>query len=166
MKDIIFRDTVQFGIWKYLDEVDGVVIPQYGCAQPITNGVRLGDGNSTIESVGECGVTPPLISCDGATMSMSFSQIAGVWSIYVDDLETSVATGNIGAALSQVLTVYDGKLVGDYDGVMYIQSTDTSNHRIKLGPISGTSYTANIEDNPTFIEHGDGSLTFCLSPAI
>jgi hypothetical protein len=49
---------------------------------------------------------------------------------------------------------------------MYIQSTDTSNHRIKLEPISGTSFTANTEDNPTFMEHEDGSLTFCLSPAI
>lgn len=109
---------------------------------------------------------PPNISCEGATMSMSFSQIAGVWSIYVDDFETPVATGNIGPALSQVLTAYSGKLIGDYDGVMYIQSTDTSNHRIKLEPISGTSFTANTEDNPTFMEHEDGSLTFCLSPAI
>ncbi|WP_336938948.1 hypothetical protein [Acinetobacter modestus] len=108
----------------------------------------------------------PHISCDGATMSMSFSVIAGVWSIYVDDFETPVATGNIGPALSQVLTVYSGKLIGDYDGVMYIQSTDTSNHRIKLEPLSGTSFTANTEDNPTFMEHEDGSLTFCLSPAI
>ena len=108
----------------------------------------------------------PHISCDGATISMSFSVIAGVWSIYVDDFETPVATGNIGPALSQVLTVYSGKLIGDYDGVMYIQSTDTSNHRIKLEPISGTSFTANTEDNPTFMEHDDGSLTFCLSPAI
>ncbi|ENX00875.1 hypothetical protein F900_01859 [Acinetobacter modestus] len=106
---------------------------------------------------------PPLISCDGATNSMSFSQIAGVWSIYVDDFETPVATGNIGPALSQVLTAYSGKLIGDYDGVMYIQSTDTSNHRIKLEPISGTSFTANTEDNPTFLEYEDGSLTFCLS---
>jgi len=108
----------------------------------------------------------PHISCDGATMSMSFSVIAGVWSIYVDDFETPVATGNIGPALSQVLTAYSGKLIGDYDGVMYIQSTDTSNHRIKLEPLSGTSFTANTEDNPTFMEHEDGSLTFCLSPAI
>jgi hypothetical protein len=45
-------------------------------------------------------------------MSMSFSVIAGVWSIYVDDFETPVATGNIGPALSQVLTVYSGKLIG------------------------------------------------------
>jgi len=92
----------------------------------------------------------PEISCDGATNSMSFSQIAGVWSIYVDDFETPVATGNIVAALSQVISEFDGKLTGDYDGVMYIQSTDTSNHRIKLEPISGTSFTANTEDNPTF----------------
>ncbi len=166
MKDINFSDTVQFGIWKYLDEVNGVVVPQYSCAQPITNGVRLGNGNDTIAGVGECGVTPPLISCDGATSSMSFSAIAGVWSIYVDDFETSVATGNIGPALSQVLTAYSGKLTGSYDGVMYIQVTDNSNHRIKLEPVSGTSFTANSEYNPTFLEHEDGSLTFCLSPPI
>lgn len=108
----------------------------------------------------------PEISCEGATMSMSFSAIAGVWSIYVDDFETPVATGNIGPALSQVLTAYSGKLTGDYNGVMYIQSTDTSNHRIKLEPVSGASFTANSEDNPTFLEHEDVGLTFCLSAAV
>lgn len=94
---------------------------------------------------------------------MSFSQIAGVWSIYVDDMETPVATGNIGAALSQVLTTYSGKLIGDYDGVMFIQNIDNIPHRIKLVPESATSFTANVEDNPTFLVHEDGSLTFCLA---
>lgn len=107
--------------------------------------------------------TPPEISCDGATTSMSFGYIAGAWSIYVDDFETPVASGNIGPALSQVLTEYNGKLIGDYDGVMYLQNIDSSNHRIKLFPISSATYTANTEDNPTFIEHQDGSLTFCLA---
>ncbi|MEG2431477.1 MAG: hypothetical protein RSB25_07465 [Acinetobacter sp.] len=96
---------------------------------------------------------------------MSFSQIAGVWSIYVDDMETPVATGNIGAALSQVLTTYSGKLIGDYDGVMFIQNIDNIPHRIKLVPESATSFTANVEDNSTFLVHEDGSLTFCLSAA-
>lgn len=108
----------------------------------------------------------PHISCDGATMSMSFSVIAGVWSIYVDDFETPVATGNIGSALSQVLTAYSGKLIGDYDGVMFIQNTDNIPHRMKLAPESATSFIANTEENPTFTVHDDGSLTFCLSPAI
>jgi len=107
--------------------------------------------------------TPPLISCTGATSIMSFSQIAGVWSIYVDDFETPVATGNIGAALSQFLELYSGKLTGDYDGVMFIQNIDNIPHRIKLVPESATSFTANTEDNPTFLVHEDGSLTFCLA---
>ncbi|MEG2264117.1 MAG: hypothetical protein RSC68_07165, partial [Acinetobacter sp.] len=93
-------------------------------------------------------------------MSMSFSAIAGVWSIYVDDMETPVATGNIGAALSQVISEFDGKLTGDYDGVMFIQNIDNIPHRIKLVPESATSFSPNTEDNPTFIEHEDGSLTF------
>ncbi|WP_298065450.1 hypothetical protein [uncultured Acinetobacter sp.] len=94
---------------------------------------------------------------------MSFSQIAGAWSIYVDDFEMPVATGNIGAALSQLLELYSGKLTGDYDGVMFIQNIDNIPHRIKLVPESATSFTANTEDNPTFLVHEDGSLTFCLA---
>ena len=56
-----------------------------------------------------------IISCDGATNSMSFSYIAGNWNIFVDDMQIPVATGSIGSALSQVLTQYSGKLTGDYD---------------------------------------------------
>lgn len=123
------------------------------------------NGNSPIVS-SNTDPNPPIISCEGATMSMSFSQIAGVWSIYVDDFETPVATGNIGSALSQVLTAYSGKLIGDYDGVMFIQNTDNIPHRMKLAPESATSFIANTEENPTFTVHDDGSLTFCLSPAI
>ena len=106
---------------------------------------------------------PPLISCTGATSIMSFSQIAGVWSIYVDDFETPTVSGNIGPALSQLLELYSGKLTGDYDGVMFIQNIDNIPHRLKFVPISATSFTANVEDNPTFIVHDDGSLTFCLA---
>ena len=95
--------------------------------------------------------------------------IAGKSSVFpaaaVSKSETPVATGNIGAALSQVLTTYSGKLIGDYDGVMFIQNIDNIPHRIKLAPESATSFTANVEDNPTFIVHEDGSLTFCLSAA-
>lgn len=105
----------------------------------------------------------PLISCDGATSIMSFSQIAGAWNIYVDDFETPTASGNIGPALSQLLGLYSGKLTGDYDGVMFIQNIDNIPHRLKFVPVSATSFTANVEDNPTFIVHDDGSLTFCLA---
>jgi len=79
MKDINFSDTVQFGIWKYLDEVNGVVVPQYSCAQPITNGVRLGNGNDTIAGVGDCGVMPKRyfegisIDLDGPDVNFSVS---------------------------------------------------------------------------------------------
>lgn len=72
MKDIIFKGKIQFGIWKFLENVEGVVKPQYGCAQPIENGVHLSNGNNTIEEVGSCEVNPPVISCAGATSSIHF----------------------------------------------------------------------------------------------
>ena len=121
------------------------------------------NGNTPPEVASNNDPAPPLISCTGATSIMSFSQIAGAWSIYVDDFEMPVATGNIGAALSQLLELYSGKLTGDYDGVMFIQNIDNIPHRIKLVPESATSFTANVEDNPTFIVHDDGILTFCLA---
>ena len=94
---------------------------------------------------------------------MSFSYIAGVWDIYVDDMESVAASGNIGSAISQISTLYAGRLFCDYDGVMFIQNTDSEVHRVKLVPLSDTSFTANTEVNSSYVGHPDGSLTFCLA---
>lgn len=108
------------------------------------------------------GVTPPLISCVGATSSMSFSHIAGDWNIYMDDDATPTVTGGIGEALSQLLELYSGKLAGDYDGVMYIQNIDNIPHRLRCTPIFATSFTPNLEENPTFVADDNGGFYFCL----
>lgn len=163
MKDINFSDTIQFGIWKYLDEVNGVVVPQYSCAQPITNGVRLGNGNDTIAGVGECGVTPPLISCEGAVTSIVFPELSGVWDIELDGSYYDAAEREI---VFWLQSAWDATFNTQKTGsVVNIANIDTGDHRFKLIPVHSTSFqtpTGNI----TFIEHEDGSLTFCLSPAI
>jgi len=67
VKDLKFGDTIQFGVWKFLETVNGVIKPQFACAQPISIGVRIGENHHTITEVGICGVNLPSISCAGAT---------------------------------------------------------------------------------------------------
>lgn len=105
-----------------------------------------------------------LISCAGATSVMSFSYIAGVWDVYVDDMETPFATGNIGAVLSALSLAYLNRINADYDGVMMLENIDNVPHRLKFIPVSNTSYTPNLGDNPTFVDDGNGGFYFCLNP--
>ena len=165
MKDIFFRGKIQFGIWKFLESVEGVVKPQYGCAQPIENGVHLGNGNNTIEEVGSCEINPPVISCVGATSSVNFPYIEGNWRFYLDDFEFSVVTGLANDFTSYLNTEMVGKLRCDFDGFFWVENLDTQPHRIKMSPNNseGAQFFTPPTDNPTFVEHEDGSLTFCLS---
>jgi hypothetical protein len=105
-----------------------------------------------------------LISCAGATSVMSFSYIAGVWDVYVDDMETPLATGNIGAVLSALSLAYLNRINADYDGVMMLENIDNVPHRLKFVPVSNTSYTPNLGDNPTFVDDGNGGFYFYLNP--
>lgn len=106
-----------------------------------------------------------VISCDGAIDNIGFF-ITGNWKIYIDD-ETEPYVGYISDALSQLFSSYSGKITGDWDGAMFMQNIDNVPHRFRFVPESNTNYVPDdIEGNPTFMEHDDGSLTFCLSPAI
>lgn len=105
------------------------------------------------------------ISCEGATDSIYFPYFQGYWDIELDGVlyttgETGVAP-YIRANLSSILDAGD-------DGYMGIENLDSVNHRIKLIPLNNPSdpneYSTPV-DNPTFTEHEDGSLTFCLAPA-
>lgn len=102
------------------------------------------------------------ISCEGATTLMSFIHISGDWEIYVDDMENPSVTGSIGASLAQLSLDYLGRISFDYDGFLYIINQEYIPHRFKFVPISDTSFNT-FPENPSFIEHEDGSLTFCLS---
>lgn len=97
---------------------------------------------------------------------MSFSYIAGDWNIFVDDMDTAAVSENIGAATSQLASIYVNKITADYDGFMYIENIDNVPHRLKFDPISGASFTANMEQNPTFMAYEDGSFSFCLAAAV
>ena len=99
---------------------------------------------------------------------MSFSYIAGDWNIFVDDMDTAAVSENIGAATSQLSSIYVNKITADYDGFMYIENIDTVPHRFKFvpKPNSNASFTANVEQNPTFMVYGDGSFSFCLAAAV
>ncbi|MCH7388197.1 hypothetical protein MMO39_12950 [Acinetobacter modestus] len=99
---------------------------------------------------------------------MSFSDITGDWDIYIDQMETPTISDNIGSAIYQLNDLYPDKLDGSYDGFIYMANTDSIPHRFKFVPIpnSGASFTANTEENLTFMTNDDGGFTFCLAPGI
>ncbi|MCH7331339.1 hypothetical protein [Acinetobacter modestus] len=187
MKDINFSDTVQFGIWKYLDEVNGVVVPQYSCAQPITNGVRLGNGNDTIAGVGECGVTPPLISCDGATNTIvfadnpDFTAWLSIDSITINGVEYVKPEGlPSGDLVPESITPSGDQIRISIGGVhpnrtLVFENVGTRSARISIKVLSGIEYSPNIIEqglsstntNPTAIFDSDNYvINFCLSHEI
>lgn len=74
MKELKFGDTIQFGVWKFLETVNGVIKPQFACAQPISIGVRIGENHHTITEVGVCDVKLPGISCVDATNLIAINE--------------------------------------------------------------------------------------------
>ena len=105
-----------------------------------------------------------IISCEGATDSIYFPYFQGYWDIELDGMlhmlsEQSVAS-YIRANLSRILDADNG-------GFMGIENLDNVPHRFKLIPKNGwaTTYYTPPTNNPTFTEHENGSLTFCLAPA-
>lgn len=107
-----------------------------------------------------------IISCAGATNSIFFPTLVGTWHMYINgvfqvdgeaDELSDYATNHIPNSLS---------IVTD-NNCRFISTDIESNLRIKLVPFGDdppASYTAPT-DNPTFMEHEDGSLTFCLLKA-
>jgi hypothetical protein len=104
---------------------------------------------------------PHIISCEGATENIGFF-ITGNWQIYIDD-EIEPYVGEISNALSQLLTSYSGKITGDWDGSMFMQNIDSVPHRFRFVPVDENISHVAATNNPTFMEHEDGSLTFCLA---
>ncbi|MDH0030327.1 MULTISPECIES: hypothetical protein [unclassified Acinetobacter] len=307
MKDLFFKDNIQFGIWKFLDDVDGDILPQFACAQPIFDGVRVSDGWDIIEDVGVCEINiapigcagalsylpisgqdtelsilvlvddnvvgrvdggllieeintilapfglvwddqgivsnasqyvrlglvagifddadealeyinfwtlpsldnptigvkqllPPnfdtpvlvepqiynedtntpayvevfacfapngggVISCEGATNTIHFPSIAGLWDFYLDDFNEVLLTGGAWDLISYFNNEMADKLTGDFDGFLWIENIDNQPHRFKFVPLNNPEHPnsyAPPDDNPTFMEHENGDLTFCL----
>ena len=104
---------------------------------------------------------PPIIGCEGAIQYITFGSLDGVWDVQIyDDLyDTS------GRTVAEFLqNLFEGYfLVTNTDGVR-IENLQSGAYKFKLIPKESTSYIAPI-DNSTFLEHEDGSLTFCLSSA-
>lgn len=126
-------------------------------------------GGTVLPVEGGCCTDPeiPTISCEGATDFIDFSSIAGLWGFYLDGvllggMEWSDAQGLINA----LGFAYPGKFNGDFDGYFWMQNTDEQPHRFKFVPLHNVEFPNSFVvtgDNPTFIEHEDGSLTFCLA---
>nr|WP_252322626.1 hypothetical protein [Acinetobacter beijerinckii] len=110
----------------------------------------------------------PLISCAGATSMINFPSIRGNWRFYIDDFESFVLSGLANDFTYYLNTEMSGKLTGDFDGFFWIENLEMQPHRFKMVPLDGEvvpDFTAPT-DNPTFIAHEDGSLTFCLSASL
>ena len=106
---------------------------------------------------------PPLISCEGAVTSITFPELSGVWDIQLDGQYYDAAEREIVQWLQNSFnSTCNNHKVGT---VVNISNIDTDNHRFKLIPVQSASYQ-DPTGNTTFMEHEDGSLTFCLSPSI
>ena len=106
-----------------------------------------------------------MISCEGALESFHFNSIGGNWTIFIDDMDEPAASGSIGTVAGQLSLAFLDKISFDYDGFLFIQNTDNVPHRIKMIPISATSFDAESAEDPTFTVNIDGSITFCLAPS-
>ena len=111
-------------------------------------------------------LTPSInISCEGATDSIYFSNFRGDWDfeldgVWQDDVDKFPPLF-IWQNLSNILN-------SSSDGDWSLSNIDTQSHRIKLIPLNNPSIPntySTLGDDPTFIAHEDGSLTFCLAPA-
>ncbi|WP_252727879.1 hypothetical protein [Acinetobacter sp. Ac_5812] len=99
------------------------------------------------------------ISCEGAESLIRFGWFTGQWDVELDGVLHHTNGDNVPYFLRS--NFGDILETGD-DGFMNIQNKDSNPHRFKFIPLSETEFTAPT-NNPTFLEHDDGSLTFCLS---
>lgn len=117
------------------------------------------DDATGIISFDLCASSSTPIGCAGATTEIYFPYIGGEWNIELDGVLYETHGASIGyfirSTFSDILDCFD-------DGFMRLVNKDFLPHRIKFIPVQDTGYTA-PEDNPTFIAHPDGSLTFCLA---
>lgn len=170
MKELKFKDTIQFGVWKFLVNVDGAIKPHFACAQPIPIGVRIGEDHQTITEVGVCGVNPPNISCVGATQTMVFSpgpEFTGEinWTIEFDGVAYDLGKVWAGDIVNYMPSHIKDKVWMDWDGVWVLENRDSAPHRFKLTPSPKPEFdpTQGWSGNESLVINADGSFTFCLA---
>lgn len=102
--------------------------------------------------------TPP-ISCDGASNQQYFRSIGGFWDM---ELNGVFHKSSVGLLQNYINEHFSDTLAVGYDGFIYIGNISNINQRVRFIPVENTNYFEPSE-NSTFMEHEDGSLTFCLS---
>lgn len=175
MKDLKFGDTIQFGVWKFLETVNGVIKPQFACAQPISIGVRIGENHHTITEVGICGVNPPGISCVGASNSIDIHDcilINQVGAIYPDK-EQWIVDGKYYENppnflnIEQIAPPITLPPVGyEWSTSIRMKNNSDSNVRIQriFTPSNQNIIKSSFLGNTTVDESVLGRQAFCLSP--
>lgn len=101
----------------------------------------------------------PPISCEGASNQQYFKSIEGFWDMELNGVfhqsSVDLLQNYINEHFSDTLTV-------GYDGFIYMGNISDTDQRIRFIPVKNARYSEPSE-NTTFMEHEDGSLTFCLS---
>lgn len=98
-----------------------------------------------------------VISCEGATNNSFFDRFGGYWDMEIDGVFNKAS---IDILPNYIMSNLSDRLIADYDGFLNLMNISDQDMRIKLIPIKDTFYDG--YGNSTFIEHQDGSLTFCL----
>jgi hypothetical protein len=111
-------------------------------------------------------LAPPVEEVE-ATSSVDFLEISGVWDFYINDFDNVVFTGVCGDFRTYLVTNMPDQFESSYaGGSFYIGNKDSQLHRFKFVPKNEPeSINTHVPpDNPTFMEHDDGTLTFDLEP--
>lgn len=107
------------------------------------------------------GPQPPQhgISCVGASEKMNFGGFRGFWDM---EINGTFYKSSVDTLQNYVNKYFKDSLIVDSDGFMVIENILQENQRIRLIPVLDATYSEPSGNN-TFMEHEDGSLTFCLA---
>lgn len=142
----------------YTDDGD-LITRERTCPAVITDGAHV--RYNRLEIVCEAGfnLSKPVISCSNATSAVRFSSFTGLWGAELDGV--AISSNNIQQYFKDQSTIFNS----DYSSFFYINNIDeTAPHRVLLKPILDANYSIDQSvQNPSIIEHRDGSVSFCLS---
>ena len=101
----------------------------------------------------------PPISCEGASNLQYFKSISGFWDM---ELNGVFHKSSVDILPNYINDHFSDQISVGYDGFIYLGNISNNDLRIRFIPVTNASYSEPSE-NSTFMEHEDGSLTFCLS---
>ncbi|MFV0410056.1 MAG: hypothetical protein ACK5LJ_10295, partial [Paracoccus sp. (in: a-proteobacteria)] len=183
MRDVKFKDNIQFGIWKFLVKTEDSVSPQFACAQPVDFGVRIGNEHTLIGDVGFCGGTT--ISCDGALpfinlIDQGFTvdvlvKVNGQFEARYTQLESGDAVlSNFETWFNDTFSSYSLSALAYYlaessDKHLSINNMSDVDVRLEMvsyyyqmGAIEQDAQSESPDFNPTF-NKDENTISFCLS---